>query len=194
MRARTWGQMLRARDLVGLAAALREDERQALEADNTDAPVEEEPADQSPEERISARLWGQMLRAPTAAQDSVDLAVVSSVYREEERQAIEVDNTDAPVEETLPRRRRGPWYLRPREPVESVEDYSTDASVEETAVDYRAPAARRPGHATPTSSGCDAHSWRRIGGRGTCQSCNTLMPNFLFRCRTCAHTSCRRCR
>ena len=47
-----------------------------------------------------------------------------------------------------------------------------------------------PGHSSPATSGCDVHSWRRIGGGRTCQSCNTLMPNFLFQCRGCRHTSC----
>lgn len=106
--------------------------------------------------------------------------------------------------------------------VERVEPEATDATVDATvddaAVDDATPAVaatverrahvraqpwrpmrqtvreRRLGRATPTNAGCDEHNWRRIGGGGTCQDCNTSLPDFLFRCRTCGHTSCRLCR
>lgn len=87
-----------------------------------------------------------------------------------------------------------PSRSQPHEPIEAAEVGNTDASVTEIAVENRAPRGRRPRRTTLTGAGCDGHSWRRIGGGGTCQSCNTVMGNFLFQCRTCGHTSCRRCR
>lgn len=133
-----------------------------------------------------------------------------------------VEDTEALIEERIFQRRAGRWiprHLRHLEPVVPVEVDNTGVPVEETAVDETAPTAttttgpdmslgvtfsgmafrafeanRRPRRASTTNSGCDAHSWRRIGGGGTCQSCNASMPNFMFQCRNCRHTSCLRCR
>lgn len=170
----------------------------------------EEPADQQPERPGRARAWSQIPQASTAARDILTLAELTDALAEATRpprrwvprhlrhdepvEPVEADNTDTPVQETRPQRRWVPRHLRPLEPVRLFRADSTDVSDEETAVDHRASAARRPGHVRPTNTGCDEHSWRRIGGGRTCQSCNTWMPNFLFRCRTCRHTSCRRCR
>lgn len=107
---------------------------------------------------------------------------------------VEADNTRAPVQEAAPRApgRWVPRHLRPHEPVQPVEVGNTGAPVEETAVD--GPTEGRPRPASPNNPACGAHNWQRIRGGATCQSCNTVMANFLFRCRTCHHTSCARCR
>lgn len=100
------------------------------------------------------------------------------------------------------------------EPVEpEATDATVDATVDDVAMDDATPAVAatverrahvraRPwgpmrerllGGATPTNAGCDEHSWRPIGGGGTCQDCNISLSDFLFRCRTCGHISCRLC-
>lgn len=162
-----------------------------------------EPADQPPAEAMHIpHIWA-MLRHPH------DFVV-----------RVEVDSTEAPIEETVTQPEQVPWSARLRGLVRPVVVDSTDASVEEAAVDETVPAVTptterrmpprltdahlrnfrspepegRPGRAGSTISGCDEHSWRRVGGGGTCETCDTVMPNFLFQCRTCGHTSCHRCR
>ncbi|KAL2278689.1 hypothetical protein FJTKL_14248 [Diaporthe vaccinii] len=143
-------------------------------------PADQPPADQPPASPL--RVFATPTR--TRAESLRALTRLAATAQEvlETVDPVEVDNTDVPVEETLSLRRWVPTHLRPRGPVESVE------SVEPVGP------KGLTGRASPTNSGCQAHSWRRIRGGGTCQSCNTVMPNFLFQCSACHHTSCLRCR